>query len=249
MHYPIAGLFYLLSSPSLWGTVFCVMLLGFALSLTSTLLLFVLTLRLQANIFGGGQWWSYVLAVIAILFESLFFTFFILKVVPMKCQIKIFMETMKAKGQWTKEMKGPSVLRDFDTCKLGFLVRIISFPLNLIPVAGTVLFAYINAPFTALDLMDMYFEAINMDYEAQMIEVTRCPKRSCGAMYTFSPYLRFGFMAILLETIPVFGPAVFSLSNACGAALWACDMQAKGGPPTYKASKNCEEITVLDNKI
>jgi hypothetical protein len=238
MHYPFAGFLFLLASPSLWGTVLCVVLLGFTIALTSVLMLFVFTFRSQANVLGGGEWWSYVLAIVAVLFESLFLTFIILKMVHTKCQIKIFMETMKAKGHWTADMKAPSVVRDFDFCKLGFFVKIATFPLNLIPVAGTILFAYINAPFAALDLMDMYFEAIHMDYEAQMIEVTRCPNRSCGAMYTYSPYLRFGFISMLLETIPVVGPAVFSLSNSCGAALWACDMHAQGGPPSWQQNRN-----------
>jgi hypothetical protein len=223
---------YLLTSPSMWGTVVCVALLGLIVALASIIFLFVVALRPQANLFGGGQWWSYVLAIIAVLFEALLLTMTILKMVHTKCQIKIFVETMKLEGHWTPDMMEPSIVRDFNCCKLGFFIKVITFPLNLIPIAGTILYAFINAPFTALDLMDMYFEAIHMDQQAQMVEISGGHQRSCGKMYASSAYVRFGFVAMLLETIPIVGPAVFSLSNACGAALWASQMQAQGGPPT-----------------
>jgi hypothetical protein len=45
--------------------------------------------------------------------------------------------------------------------------------------------------------------------------------------------LHYGFVATLLESIPIAGPTIFNLSNACGAALWACQMEAEtGGPPS-----------------
>jgi hypothetical protein len=233
MHFPFAGFLYLLTSPSMWGTVICVALLGLTVALTSIIFLFLVALRPQADLFGGGQWWSYMLAIIAVIFEALLLTMTILKMMHTKCQIKIFIETMKLEGQWTPDMKEPSIVRDLNCCKLGFFVKIVTFPLNLIPIAGTVLYAFINAPFAALDLMDMYFEAIHMDPQAQMVELTGDHEQSCGKMYASSAYVRFGFVAMLLETIPIMGPAVFSLSNACGAALWASEMQSQGGPPTF----------------
>ena len=234
MHYPFAGFLYLLTSPSMWGTVICVALLGITVSLTCIVLLFVVALQPQASLFGGGHWWSYMLAVIAVLFEALLLSLTILKLVHTKCQIKIFVQTMKLEGKWNSEMMEPSVVRDFNCCNLGFFLKIATFPLNLIPIAGTIVYAFINAPFTALDLMDMYFETIHMDYQAQMIELSGGRELSCASMYSSSNYVRFGFVAMLLETIPIVGPAIFSLSNACGAALWACDMHAEGGPPTFR---------------
>lgn len=38
--------------------------------------------------------------------------------------------------------------------------------------------------------------------------------------------------AVILELIPLIGPTFFSLGNACGAALWACDMCKEGRAAT-----------------
>jgi uncharacterized protein involved in cysteine biosynthesis len=234
IHYPLAGFVYLLTSPSMWGTVLCVALLGITVALMAIILLFTIALQPQAALFGGGRWWSYMLAVVAVLFEALLLTVVMLKVVHSKCQKRIFLETMQQEERWLPDMEEPAMVRDCNCCKLGLFVKIISFPLNLIPVAGTIIYAFINAPFEAWDLMDMYFDAIGMDNHAQMVEVSGGHNQSWDGMYASSNYVRFGFVAMLLETIPILGPAIFSLSNACGAALWACEMQAEGGPPTLR---------------
>lgn len=236
VHYPWLGFLYILTAPSLWGTVLCVALFGVLVAVTTIVLLFVFALQPQAEAFGGSQWWSYVFAVVAVLFEALLLTALILRVAQSKCQKKIFVETMKMEQKWREEMVEPSVIKDIHCFKIGVLVKICTFPLNLIPVAGTVLFAFINGPFEAWDLMDMYFEAVGMESRSdQWIEVTNGGK-SCGSMYTSSAYRNFGFTAVLLESIPIAGPAVFSLSNACGAALYACQMEDGGGPLTLRTN-------------
>jgi hypothetical protein len=58
-------------------------------------------------------------------------------------------------------------------------------------------------------------------------------------------YLWYGFVATLLESIPIAGPTIFNLSNACGAALWACHMEAEtGGPPSLLESAQ-QQVTVV----
>jgi hypothetical protein len=47
-------------------------------------------------------------------------------------------------------------------------------------------------------------------------------------------YTKFGFVCCLLESIPIIGPTFFALTNACAVALWACEMEAKGGPETLR---------------
>jgi hypothetical protein len=236
MHYPIAGLVYLFTSPSMWGTVICAVLLGFVVALTTIIVLFSIALKPQAHAFGN-HWWSYILAIFAVLFESLLATALILKVVHSKCQKRIFVETMQCEGKWRYDtMVEPSIGGDINCCKMGFLIKIVTFPLNLIPIAGTMIYAFVNAPFEAWNLMDMYFDALQMSRDAQLIEISG-NSHSCDGMYASSPYVHFGFVATLLETIPIIGPAIFSLSNACGAALWACDMEADGGPCSFQNSK------------
>lgn len=236
VRFPIKGFLYLLTAPTMWGTVICVALLGIAVAIGTLVALFMVALEPQAEAFGGGKWWSYVLAVVAVIFESLLASALILKVVHSKCQKRIFVETMRIEGTWKDGMIEPSLAKDVNCCRIGFLIKVITFPLNLIPVAGTFLYAFINAPFEAWDLMDMYFDAIQMGHQEQLVEVSGRGSldRSCCAMYASSEYVKFGFVAMLLETIPIAGPALFSLSNACGAALWASAMEVNGGPPTIR---------------
>jgi hypothetical protein len=62
--------------------------------------------------------------------------------------------------------------------------------------------------------------------------------------------LHYGFVATLLESIPIAGPTIFNLSNACGAALWDCQMEAEtGGPPSLlDAAPQQSAVTGLPNK-
>lgn len=185
MSFPIAGFFYLLTSPSLWGSVCCVILFGVMVSLTITLLLFIFTLDNHAEWFGGSEWWSWLLAVLAVLVESLFLTLIVLKISHTKCQVKLFVATMKKKGKWDESrMVQPSIVPGL--CKLRFFIRLITLPLNLIPVAGNLVFAFINAPFEAKEAMDMYFDAIGLDEHQRWIEIYGSPRQACGDMYSSS---------------------------------------------------------------
>lgn len=245
MTYPVEGFLYLLTSPKLWGSVCCTILFGLLIAVSSTLLLFILTLKQHAEWFGGLQWWSWVLAVLAVLFESLIITFVALKVSHAKTQNTIFVTTMKQKGYWDpNRMVEPSIVPGI--CQLRFFIRIATMPLNLIPVIGNILFAYINAPFEAKETMGLYFDAIQLHDKNRWIEVYGSPRQSCLEMYACSNYLRFGFMATLLESIPIAGPTIFNLSNACAAALWACQMEAEfGGPPSLLNANNGNGVAMV----
>jgi len=211
--------------------------MGLTVSVSSIILVFALALQPQANAFGGNRWWSYVLAVFTCLLEASCLTLLALLVVQSKCRKKIFVKTMILEGKWKKEeMIEPSVTKDINCCRIGFLIKLITLPLNVVPVIGTIIYAFINAPFDAWDVMDMYFDAISMDNKAQKNELAGDNPHFWKGIYSNKPYNGFGFAACLLETIPIFGPTIFSLGNACGAALWACEMEKRGGPFTLRES-------------
>jgi len=202
-------------------------MLGVMVAVSALLLLLAIALEPQANAFGGGQWWSWIFAFTAVLFEALVLSLLLLKVLHSKTKKYIFVETMKTENKWSPEMSEPSMLSDINCCKIYTFVAVVTFPLNIIPVAGTVLYSFINAPYTAWDYMDMYFDTIQMDIKAQKIEVLGNNSMLSPKVYG-SKYVRFGFTCTLLEMIPILGPAVFALTNACGAALWACNMEKHG---------------------
>jgi hypothetical protein len=186
MSFPVAGFLHLLFTPALWAGVCCVIILGVMIAFVTTLLLFIFTLDDHADWLGGStHWWAWVLAVLAVLLESLCLTIVILKVSHSRIQVKLFVATMKQKGRWdASRMVQPSIVPG--VCKLRFFIRLVTLPLNLIPVAGNILYAYINAPFEAKEAMDMYFDAIQLNERQRWIEIYGSPRQAYCDMYSSS---------------------------------------------------------------
>ena len=270
-HYPILGLVYLLTSPSMVCSVICAIIVGITIAITALLLLLTMTLQSQsrgiAHMFGGGvvgrddvddvddessaattttTWWSYVIALFAVLFETTLLTVLLLKVIHGKSQKKIFVQTMKLQQQWNQgAMVEPSGIDIINCCKLSFIISLLTFPLHIVfPLVGTVVYALLNGRLTGWEYMDMYFHAIHMNGVEQRREVLRGSSSSlsisCLNIYS-NPYTQFGFICGLLESIPIFGPSIFPLSNACGAALYACELERRRRCRTFDSSVAGEE--------
>lgn len=61
---------------------------------------------------------------------------------------RVFTETMRLEGCWDESrMKKQSLRKDFQFMKKNFFVRLITFPLNLIPFAGAALYSAINGTY------------------------------------------------------------------------------------------------------
>ncbi|KAG5726142.1 hypothetical protein E4T56_gene2501 [Termitomyces sp. T112] len=94
--------------------------------------------------------------------------------------------------------------------------RVILFPFNFYPFVGILVSAAIKSLRTARNLHRPYFEAKKMSKEqiAVFMEERRWD------------YLQFGFVAALLEGIPIVG-LIFTISNRVGAAMWAHDLEKR----------------------
>ena len=252
--YPIYGVIYLFTSPSMICSVLCAVMLGLIIATTSLIILFALTLRAQAEAFAFGRvseegedistWWSLMLAVFAVLFEATLITLLLLKLVHGKSQKKIFVKTMKMENQWRdatehpdNHMTEPGGLEFCGCIKLSFIIGLLTYPLNfLVPLLGTVVYSLLNSRLASWELMDMYFNAIHMTHEQQKEEIKTSGVSGgyCACFDLSSRYVQFGFVCNVLESIPIVGPSIFPLSNACATALWASDMERQyGGPPIY----------------
>lgn len=256
-HYPLKSVAFVLSNPSLWRKVACVACFGMTVTFLAFVLLFVFALKPQALAFGGGQWWSWLLAVLIVLLEAAVLSFFVLAIAHSKCQTEVFVQTMKLKGQWRDgEMRKQSLWKELNLfCKKAFIVRIITFPINIIPFVGAAIYSGINATFVGWDYMDMYFDAIRMPTDMQRIEIFGAEKSDCRALFSLSTYdsdndfARFGFMCSMLEMIPFVGSAIFPLTNACAAALFASDIEAAGGPVCLRPPEEEEMPPVEDTTM
>ncbi|KAF6753174.1 hypothetical protein DFP72DRAFT_902106 [Ephemerocybe angulata] len=94
------------------------------------------------------------------------------------------------------------------------LKRVVLAPLALYPLVGTVVSAWFRALGTSRQLHRRYFEAKKMTQHeiAVFMEERKWDYRT------------FGFVAALLEGLPIIG-IVFTISNRIGAAMWAFDLE------------------------
>lgn len=238
-HYPFKGIRYVLSHRKLWRQVALVACFGMTTAFILVILLFVFALKPQADAFGG-QWWSWLLAVLLVFLEAAVAAAILLVYTRSKAESEVFVTTMKIEGMWKEGMVKPNVVRHFNIFKKAFYVRILTYPLVLIPFFGSGLYAAINATFIGWDYMDMYFDVIRMDMKTQRVEVLGEDKSDFKALlspWTYdddNQYARFGFMCAMIETVPIVGPVIFPLFNSCAAALFACDIENKGGPMSMR---------------
>lgn len=243
IRYPIKALAYTLSHPSLWSIVLRVACMGCTLAVIVLGLLFVSALKPQAELISSNlPWWAWLIAVLLVLLESAISVGFLMVVTQSKAQTKLFVATMKSEGQWKDEMIAQSVIKDMNLVKKAMCVRFLTFPIQVIPVAGGAIYSAINATFTGWDYMDRYFDATKVPATLQRMEVFGEDISDCSALFhrstysTNNEYARFGFMVGFLETIPIVGFAVFPPTNAVAAALFASDIEKSGGPVCSRVS-------------
>uniref|UniRef100_A0A7S1ZC84 Uncharacterized protein n=1 Tax=Trieres chinensis TaxID=1514140 RepID=A0A7S1ZC84_TRICV len=249
-HYPLKGLKFALKSPSLWRKILCVACGGLFVSFVVLALLLGFALVPQAKAFGNFQWWSWLLAIIAVLAEAAVVSSLVLILSQSKAQTEVFVETMRLRGRWREDvMTKPSTQKDLNLFRRAFWVRVITFPLNLVPLIGGGLYSAINATFVGWDYMDRYFDALGMDSRAQRMEVLGEDRADCSAVFSLgtydsnNDYARFGFVCGFLESLPLVGWVLFPLTNACGTGLFACDIEAKGGPVVLRPPEQHTGIT------
>lgn len=106
--------------------------------------------------------------------------------------------------------------------------KVILLPLALYPFVGTFISAAFRAMSTAQYLHKPYFIAKKMtpNQEAVFIEERKWD------------YRMFGFVAALLEGLPIIG-LVFTVSNGIGAAMWAHDLEKRQHYVAVKRQPRC----------
>jgi len=253
-HYPLRAIGFILKHPQqLLRKVAVVVCLGMTVAVICLILLFAFALKPQAELFGG-EWWSWLLAVFAVLLEAGLAAAVLIAFTQSRSQTEIFVTTMRIQGKWREnEMRKQSVIKDFSFWKKAYFLRILTYPFNFVPVVGAALYSVINSLFIGFDYMDRYFDSIQLSSKLQRIEVYGEDRSDCRALWSIStynmsnPYAKFGFWCAFLEALPAVGPILFPLTNACAAALFACDIESHGGPSSLPAASNATSNTPTSN--
>ncbi|KAI7879130.1 hypothetical protein K492DRAFT_164102 [Lichtheimia hyalospora FSU 10163] len=232
--YPITAIFYFIAHPQLWIKVLCPFLLTLVFGIISLVLSFVFLLPLQAHALIDAHcpaWLAWLVSVIFVLLESAIFDVIFFAIMLPIFQDALFDATLKARGMSrmfdTRVQVGGMVL----CCRgvssglmlVWFLVLaqifvwIITAPLHLIPVVGTVIACYING------WPACWGQHIHYDLEFRGFSVSDSRRY---AWKNRSSYCSFGVVAVALEIVPLFN-LLFMWTNVVGAALWVADKYEK----------------------
>ncbi|KAG2773409.1 hypothetical protein PC129_g11263 [Phytophthora cactorum] len=223
--YVVQGLAYFATHPRLWLSTLCPLLLTLIVAITSVVVLFSVALVPQAEGLedaGVAKWLSWLLAIMLVLVE-IFLVTLIYNLVIMGCyQDKVFEQVMVARG--FKEMvedeeRHAGCARACRSCCrvslwLRLVLLIVTLPLNLIPIIGSIIYAWLNGTILAWEYHLLYFEFKNFTYAQQKAFIKEHKVQ----------YSSFGMQALLMEMIPGFG-SIFVFTNTVGAALLAAHLE------------------------
>ncbi|KAJ7168068.1 hypothetical protein C8R43DRAFT_1157545 [Mycena crocata] len=229
--YPFQGILYFVSHASLYRSIFPVILKTLLTALGVTAALFMFTYLPQVAfcaVFSGP--FAFATAALLVLGEAYAIIMFLSKAFFLgHAQDQLFNAVFRQQGVNLVyvEQKGKSrsflqsIFKGLSKplgrfSKEGLLRYIVSLPLNLVPMVGTVLFLLYNGAKAGPTFHARYFQAKGLSPTSRQAFVD---KRK-GA------YTAFGAATLGLNLVPVVGP-IFSLTSTVGAALWACEIEKK----------------------
>jgi uncharacterized protein involved in cysteine biosynthesis len=216
--YALKGVAFFLAHPSLWVYSCVPFLCSLIFGLVALILFFALALVPQANalIPHMPEWLAWIIAVILVLLES-----FLALIIFAQGLFGQFQDKIAEKTLEILNVRLPEEPPFCDTCTLNalhfaftILLFLVTLPLNVIPIIGSIAFAYINGMMYGWELHQNYFERKRMDFRMQWDHVSA----------NRWAYTTFGAASILLALIPLLN-IVTIFTSRVGAALWVVDME------------------------
>jgi len=237
--YPIRGICYLIRHPALWRHIVCGLLIMILVSIIASVLLFVFAFPAQAYGLSPymANWIAWIIsffitlieiATTVLVFSSLFLAYYM---------DIIFDAVWRQETMGIDRVERQTISSRTYSCIKSFLTLIIfrvillliTSPLNLIPILGTILYIYVNGYYYAWSLHCRYFDLIGLTFSQgkHYVEENR------------SDYTQFGVVGLFLEMVP-FLNLITPITNVIGSALWACDIERfkepLGHPRSYLIS-------------
>lgn len=242
--YPLRGIIYLASHKDLWKPLVSRLTptLTLGLGVTGFMFLFTYVPQVAILVFTSGPLAAFS-TMLLVLSESSTLTMVLSKALLIEGSlIDTFDGTLISKGETALVAKdrqvksggagdavarlGKLMSKPFTKFTPSAIVKYFMYlPLNFIPVVGTAAFIVLQGKRYGPQAHNRYFQLKGMS----RMQRERHVEQRQGA------YTSFGVAAVLLEMIPVAG-IFFAYTNACGAALWAVEMERKAGTaPELKA--------------
>ncbi|OWZ45806.1 hypothetical protein C356_03065 [Cryptococcus neoformans c45] len=247
--YPLLGILYLFSHPTLIRPLLPVIFKGVLMSAGVIAVLFTFAYLPQVAVLAviSGPL-AFVLAIPLILGEAFVMVMFLTRgILVAQATVDIFDAVLLQKGHTVLVENGRHVTNKGGRVKqLGTLMTkplsrfnvdsivryLLTLPLNFIPLIGTVFFLGYNGYKAGPGFHARYFQLKNFDKDRRQAFI----KKRRGA------YLMFGTMAMALNLIPI-ASIVFSFTTATGAALWAAELENKGKTSTAVSQTDADNST------
>ncbi|KGB74705.1 hypothetical protein CNBG_0543 [Cryptococcus deuterogattii R265] len=236
--YPLLGILYLFSHPTLIRPLLPVIIKGILMSAGVVTALFAFAYLPQVAVLAviSGPL-AFALAIPLILGEAFVVVMFLTRgILVAQATVDIFDAVLLQKGhsalvengrQITNKggkvkQLGTMMTKPLSRFNVDSVVRyLLTLPLNFIPLVGTIFFLGYNGYKAGPGFHARYFQLKNFDKDRRQAFI----KKRRGA------YLMFGTMAMALNLIPIVS-IVFSFTTATGAALWASELENMGKTPT-----------------
>ncbi|KAF5386930.1 hypothetical protein D9615_001715 [Tricholomella constricta] len=234
--YPLLGIVYFVSHPSLYRAVAPIIIKCIISALGITIGLFVFTYIPQVAfcaLFSGP--FAFITAAVMVLGEAYAIILVLSKLLFVgQAQDEIFDAVLLQQGNEQLVSRGREVRSSSGIKKLGksitlakplsrfsmkgILRYIISLPLNSLPIVGTIMFFLYNGVEAGPGFHTRYFQLKGFDASTRQSFV----EKRRGA------YTAFGATALALNVVPIIGLA-FGFTSTVGAALWASQLEKKYG--------------------
>ena len=176
--YPFRGIFYLICHPSLWSRIACGLLIMIISSLVFSILLFVFAFPGQAHALSEyiAPWLSWIISFILTLFEIgtsvlIFSSLYLSYYMDIIFDAVWREETVGInEGQTQRLSSSLSCIKSFVILMvLRVFLLVITSPLNLIPIIGTIIYIYINGYYYAWSLHCRYFDLLHLTFAQGLI--------------------------------------------------------------------------------
>ncbi|KAK1922928.1 hypothetical protein DB88DRAFT_493169 [Papiliotrema laurentii] len=231
--YPLLGIFYLISHPSLMKPILPSVFKGAVVSVAILAALFFLTYLPQVAVlaFVSGPL-AFIAAVPLVLGEAyVVINFFMRTFIFGQVGVDLFDSVLVQKGHSALVERGRQVTDSGGKSKqLGRMLTkplsrfstdnivryLLTLPLNFIPVVGTAFFLGYNGLKAGPGYHARYFQLKGFDKD----------KRHSAIQKRRGAYTAFGTVAMVLNLIPIVS-ILFTFTTSIGAALWAADIESK----------------------
>lgn len=234
--YPVKGIHYFVTHRRLWPRVLLGMVMSSLTSLAVYIIFFAFVFPSQSQGLSGSM--SKVLAW-SLSFLLTLYEIQILMMIISTLTVSYLMTTIfdtiwinqannlnENDEQQSQPSEYRSCLKTFATLMIvRVLLFVISYPLNIIPILGTILFVYINAYYYGWSLHIRYFDRIGLTYRQGKHYVKQHR----------SSYTKYGVVAMIFDLIPILN-FVSPTTNVIGSALWAGEIDKHEDPSTHPRS-------------